>query len=286
MRFAQAQMNVLQSLHLCFCSLPTTCDKQTASMACFVGAPSTRLKDMPLHVKPHVIGNLNLPEFFKLELAPQRETDLQHALRWVQPSECYNGITKRLHLIKRPHKLCMEERHLQTLYDVRKFVALDTLRPGSTRSLSHQRFGNFSVSEDGRPWQCSRWVIALPAKWRRRARRPLRTSPHSKWHYATLMFAKPFCDTPKWHYATLMFGKPFCETPKWHYATLMCGKPFCDTPKWHYATVMFAKPFCETPKWHYATLMCGKPFCETPKWHYATVMFAKPFCDTPKWHYR
>jgi hypothetical protein len=79
-------------------------------------------KELPLHVKPEVIGGFNIEALLRLQMPTKQRETLLKAKRWVEPSDCYDAIAARLHQIERAHVTRMAKRHLVRLYDVGKLV--------------------------------------------------------------------------------------------------------------------------------------------------------------------
>jgi hypothetical protein len=89
---------------------------------------ASRLSSLPLHIKPHAIGTLDMDAVMRLPMTTEKKDALAHALRWVTPSWCYQLIHEQLSSIQRKPRVSLTSATLKTLFDVRKLVR-DTVPP-------------------------------------------------------------------------------------------------------------------------------------------------------------
>ena len=99
----------------------TAITTQAPSWNTLTGKRNTKRNDLPLHIKPAVLGALNLTA---LQALPQRESmhaKLLHAMRWIQWSPMYDIIQQQLSTYKlRQDRLTFTSGDIMRLWDVRK----------------------------------------------------------------------------------------------------------------------------------------------------------------------
>ena len=77
---------------------------------------------LPIHVKPEVLGSLDLTKVLSLDMPAHLRADLKAAYRWLFWSPEYDAILEELHHIQRTHQQSIVGDQLSYLYSVGKIV--------------------------------------------------------------------------------------------------------------------------------------------------------------------
>jgi hypothetical protein len=75
---------------------------------------------LPLHVKPAVVGSLNMDVVRQLEMPDQLRDRLNHACRWVEWSTAYDILLENLSMISRQHRQAIVGEQQRLLLNVGK----------------------------------------------------------------------------------------------------------------------------------------------------------------------
>lgn len=93
------------------------------SWEALTGRKSRNTSGLPLHVKPEVLGSLKVREVLKLPQSETKQRTLEHALRWIEPSEVYAVLQSGLDTFtSRDPRVSFTDTQLKVLLDVRKLT--------------------------------------------------------------------------------------------------------------------------------------------------------------------